>query len=125
MTEQCSGVGDCFSAAAPPYPMGPPPGYAPPSYSHPGSEPYPPGVGGPPPVPPRQQSGSLPNGSAEVQYGVHVCVCVICMFVSCVCCVMCGVSCVWCVCVSCVMYVSAHGMCVCMLQACACMQFQV
>ncbi|XP_076468478.1 vacuolar protein sorting-associated protein 37A-like [Babylonia areolata] len=54
--------------AAPPYPMGPPPGYAPPGYIHPGSEPYPQGVGatgGAPPVPPRLQSGSLSNGSAE------------------------------------------------------------
>lgn len=53
---------------APPYPMGPPPGYAPPGYMHPGSEPYPQGVGATgaaPPVPPRQQSGSLANGSAE------------------------------------------------------------
>ncbi|KAL8622141.1 hypothetical protein ACOMHN_052943 [Nucella lapillus] len=54
--------------AAPPYPMGPPPGYAPPGYVHPGSEPYPQGVGATgaaPPVPPRQHSGSLSNGNAE------------------------------------------------------------
>ena len=86
VAEQCSGVGGCFSAAAPPYPMGPPPGYAPPSYSHPGSEPYPPGVGGPPPVPPRQQSGSLPNGSAEVQF-----VCMLCDMYVCIMCVVCHV----------------------------------
>ncbi|KAK7097881.1 vacuolar protein sorting-associated protein 37A-like [Littorina saxatilis] len=52
-------------AAAPSYPLGPPPGYSPPSYVNPGSELYPFGLSNAPPVPPRQQSASLPNGSAE------------------------------------------------------------
>lgn len=50
----------------PAYPGGPPPGYAPPSYCHSGSESYPAtGLAGPPPVPPRHLSGSLSNGALE------------------------------------------------------------